>query len=87
VAGFYYIYVVRLEQQQAAGIPTNMEGSLAISLTKGSFAISLSRFFNLLYKNGCFRKMKSILTFPKWTKINVQKLVSKNILTDRKIQI
>jgi len=52
VAGFYYIYVVRLEQQQAAGIPTNMEGSLAISLTKGSFALSM--FFNLLYKNECF---------------------------------
>ena len=29
---------------------------------------SLSRFLNLLYKNKCFRKMKSILTFSKWTK-------------------
>ena len=28
--------------------------------------------------------MKSILTFSKWTKINVQKWVAKNTLTDKK---
>jgi len=34
---------------------------------------SLNRFFDLLNKIVGFRKMKSILTFSKWTKINVQK--------------
>jgi hypothetical protein len=43
---------------------------------------ALSRFNNLLYKIGSFQKMKSILTFQKWTKINVQNRHVKNTLTE-----
>jgi len=34
-----------------------------------------------------FRKMKSILTFSKWTKINVQNWVAENTLTDKKFRL
>jgi hypothetical protein len=46
-------------------------------------SFSLSRFKNLLYKRGSFQKMKSILTFQKWTKINVQNRHAKNTLTEK----
>ena len=32
------------------------------------FASALSSFFNLLFKRHYFQKMKSVLTFSKWTK-------------------
>jgi len=72
VSGFALQHCSEYQQQQAARVRT------AVWLL-----FSLSRFGNLLYKIVGFRKMKSILIFPKWTKINVQKWLAKKVLTDR----
>ena len=47
------------------------------------YYFSLSRFFNLLYKNTGFQKMKSVLTFSKWTKkMSKIDLPKTSLLTD-----